>query len=77
MYKIRKLADSYQFAAQGTVERTGTLAQICAHAVYKYQFDINEIEVAVTEMEFNDHDIADFGFKKLFIFSKVEDKKAA
>lgn len=48
---------------------TGSLREVCVYAVKSLDFDINEIEFSLQEMERKFHNSAEFGVFKSFIFT--------
>lgn len=70
-YRLRYVpeTDLYQIHSEhGAFE--GPLVQIWQKMVWEYEFENKEIRMALDEMMKNDHDVANFGIFKSFIFTQ-------
>jgi hypothetical protein len=69
MYDIRRIDErKWSITTNKTRSFVGSLKEVCQVAV-GIGLSIDEIEYALTEMAWMDHDVAHFGIYKGFIFS--------
>jgi len=68
MYQIYSKNDQWVFSQKGVVKFEGSLKDIVKSAIV-YGIEFNELEIAVDTMIKNDHNAAEFGMFKSFIFS--------
>ena len=78
MYNIRKTSVGYEILVNKKSVYIADLVHVCVYMTSKLEFDIVQVEDAVNEMAWMDHNSAEFGIYKTFMFTRqVEEKKAA
>lgn len=78
MYNLRKNSVGYDVLVNKKIVYSGDLPHVCVFMTMKLEIEVNEIEDAVNELEWMDHNSAEFGIYKTFMFSRqIEEKKAA
>ena len=81
MYEIYKIDENlYQVHSsfKGVSAREGTLYSIYKYCVHILGFDPDELEVALTEMVWNENDSCHFGVNRIFMWSfNRSEKKVA
>lgn len=77
MYRLRDLKNGkFQIHVKDGEAYEGTLNMILRQCL-KIGLDLNEVETAILELEFMGHDYAEFGVFGTFMYSMMDEEKAA